>query len=244
VIRRGVATSRLHFSQLLQEFFVAFAGKAVLFIGILIALSQMGMQLAPVLAGLGIAGFIVGFALQDTLSNFAAGLMILIYRPFDVGDAIEAGGVTGKVKQMNLVSTTIGTWDNQKVIIPNKKIWGDVIRNITAEEVRRVDMVFGIGYDDDIDDAERVLREIVEGHELVLADPAPVIKLHTLAASSVDFVVRPWAMTADYWTVYWDITRAVKKRFDAEGISIPFPQQDMHVYQHLPEAVAASPQPS
>ena len=244
IVRQAVSTSKLHFSQLLQEFFVVFSGKVVFFAGILVALSQLGVQLAPVLAGLGIAGFIAGFALQDTLSNFAAGLMILVYRPFDVGDSIEAGGVTGKVKQMNLVSTTISTWDNQKVIVPNRKIWGDVIRNITAEEIRRVDMIFGIGYDDDVEDAERVLREIVEANELVLDEPAPVIKLHTLGESSVDFVVRPWVKTADYWAVYWDITRAVKKRFDAEGISIPFPQQDMHVYQHLPEGISAAPQPS
>lgn len=241
VIRRAVSTSKLHFSHLLQDFLVSFAGKAVLFIGILIALSQLGMQLGPVLAGLGIAGFIVGFALQDTLANFAAGLMILIYRPFDIGDSVEAGGVTGKVKQMNLVSTTIDTWDNQRVIVPNRKIWGDVIRNIGAEDKRRVDMIFGIGYDDDVEHAERVLREIVEANELVLDDPPPVIKLHTLGESSVDFIVRPWAKTADYWTVYWDITRAVKERFDAEGISIPFPQQDMHVYQHLPEGISPTP---
>lgn len=241
VVRRAVSTSKLHFSHLLQDFLVSSAGKAVFFVGILIALSQLGMQLGPVLAGLGIAGFIIGFALQDTLSNFSAGLMILIYRPFDVGDSVEAGGVTGKVKQMNLVSTTIDTWDNQKVIVPNRKIWGDVIRNIGAEDTRRVDMMFGIGYDDDIEQAEHVLREIVEANELVLDEPPPVIKLHALGESSVDFIIRPWVKTADYWTVYWDITRAVKKRFDAEGISIPFPQQDMHVYQHLPEAISPTP---
>ncbi len=239
IVRQGVSTSKLHFSQLLQNFFISFAGKFVFFIGILIALSQLGIELGPVLAGLGIAGFILGFALQDTLSNFASGLMILIYRPYDVGDSVEAGGVTGTVKQMNMVSTTIATWDNQKVVVPNKKIWGDVIRNITAEKIRRVDMTFSIGYDDDIKHAESVLREIVENHELVLHDPAPIIRLHALGESSVDFVVRPWTDTKNYWIVYWDITRAVKERFDAEGLTIPFPQQDMHVYQHLPEGISA-----
>ncbi|NNJ93782.1 MAG: mechanosensitive ion channel [Halobacteria archaeon] len=232
IVSRTLASSRVHASKLLQELLVSFAGKAIFLIGILIALAQLGIKIGPVLAGLGIVGFIVGFALQETLSNFAAGVMILIYRPFDVGDAVEAGGISGKVKQMNLVSTTITTFDNQRVIVPNRKIWGDVIRNINAEKIRRVDMVFGIGYDDDPDLAERILHEIVDHHELALDDPPPVIRLHTLGESSVDFIVRPWVKSADYWDAYWHITRAVKKRFDEEGISIPFPQQDMHIYTH------------
>jgi small conductance mechanosensitive channel len=234
LVRKAVTTSKIDLSQLLQKQIISFSGKVVMFLGLLVALSQLGIQLAPVLAGLGIAGFIVGFALQDTLSNFAAGMMILVYRPFDVGDAVEAGGVMGTVKAMNLVSTTITTWDNQKMVVPNSKIWGDVIRNITAEPHRRVDMVFGIAYADDIDHAERVLWGIVNSNEQVLAEPEPVVRLHTLGESSVDFVVRPWARTADYWTVYWDITRAVKKRFDEEGISIPFPQRDVHLIQENP----------
>ncbi len=236
VVSRALASSRVHASKLLQDLLVSFAGKAIFLIGILIALAQLGIKIGPVLAGLGIVGFIVGFALQETLSNFAAGVMILIYRPFDVGDAVEAGGISGKVKQMNLVSTTITTFDNQRVIVPNRKIWGDVIRNINAENIRRVDMVFGIGYDDDPDLAERILHEIVDHHELALDDPPPVIRLHTLGESSVDFIVRPWVKSADYWEAYWHITRAVKKRFDEEGISIPFPQQDMHIYTHDSEA--------
>jgi small conductance mechanosensitive channel len=231
LVRRAVSTSKLSISVLLQEFFVTLASKAVLVLGVLVALSQLGIQLGPLLAGLGVAGFIIGFALQDTLSNFASGMMILVYRPYDVGDVVEAGGVMGKVKQMSLVSTTILTFDNQKLVVPNNKIWGDVIRNVTAEGTRRVDLVFGISYQDDIAHAERVLWEIVNAHELVLTEPAPVIRLHTLGESSVDFVVRPWVATAEYWTVYWDITRAVKERFDAEGISIPFPQRDVHLFQ-------------
>ena len=236
IISRTLASSRVHASKLLQDLLVSFAGKAIFLVGILIALAQLGIKIGPVLAGLGIVGFIVGFALQETLSNFAAGVMILIYRPFDVGDAVETGGISGKVKQMNLVSTTITTFDNQRVIVPNRKIWGDVIRNINAEKIRRVDMVFGIGYDDDPDLAERILHEIVDHHELALDDPPPVIRLHTLGESSVDFIVRPWVKSADYWEAYWHITRAVKKRFDEEGISIPFPQQDMHIYTHDSEA--------
>ncbi len=234
LVRKGIVSSKVNLSQLLQNQLVFFSGKVVMFLGLLVALSQLGIQLAPVLAGLGIAGFIVGFALQDTLSNFASGMMILIYRPYDVGDSVEAGGVLGKVKAMNLVSTTITTFDNQKLVVPNSKIWGDVIRNITAEPNRRVDMTFGISYSDDIEHAERVLQDVVEQHELVLNDPEPDIQLHTLGESSVDFIVRPWARTSDYWKVYWGITRAVKQRFDAEGISIPFPQRDVHLIQEKP----------
>lgn len=232
LVARGIAPSRLSFSRLLEDFFVTVASKAVLFLGILIALSQLGIQLGPLLAGLGVAGFIIGFALQDTLSNFASGMMILIYRPFDVGDMVEAGGVMGKVSEMSLVSTTVLTVDNQKLVVPNNKIWGDV----TAQDKRRIDMSFGIGYSDDIAHAERVLSEIIEADERVLDNPEPVIRLHNLGDSSVDFIVRPWVRTGEYWDVYWDITRKVKERFDAEGISIPFPQRDVHLYREAPQA--------
>jgi small conductance mechanosensitive channel len=206
-------------------------GRLILLLGLIIAIAQLGIEVAPLLAGLGIAGFVIGFALQDTLSNFASGLMILVYRPFDVGDVIEAGGVMGKVDQMNLVSTMVLTFDNQLLVVPNKQIWGGVIRNVTHQDTRRVDMKFGIGYSDDIPRAEKVLTDIVTSHEKVLKDPEPVIRLHELGDSSVNFVVRPWSKTDEYWDVYWDITREVKRRFDAEGISIPFPQRDVHVYQ-------------
>ncbi|MEF1229497.1 mechanosensitive ion channel, partial [Vibrio fortis] len=212
--------------------FVSIASKAVVFIGLLIALSQIGIELAPLLTGFGVAGVIIGFALQDTLSNFASGLMILIYRPYDVGDMVKVAGVQGTVKDMSLVSTTVQTIDNQRLVIPNNKIWGDVINNITAERVRRVDMVFGIGYSDDIDKAKSVLNDIIINHPKVLKKPEHMIKLHTLNTSSVDFVVRPWVKTDDYWDVYWDVTETVKKRFDEEGITIPFPQRDVHIYNH------------
>lgn len=231
-VRKSVSHSKMDFSLLMQEFFVSIASKAVVFIGLLIALSQIGIELAPLLTGFGVAGIIIGFALQDTLSNFASGLMILIYRPYDVGDMVKVSGVQGTVKDMNLVSTTVQTIDNQRLVIPNNKIWGDVINNITAERVRRVDMVFGIGYSDDIDKAKSVLNDIIIAHPLVLKKPEHMIKLHTLNTSSVDFVVRPWVKTDDYWDVYWDVTETVKKRFDEEGITIPFPQRDVHIYNH------------
>jgi len=168
---------------------------------------------------------------QNSLSNFASGILMLIYRPFDVGDTINVAGVLGKVESMNLLSTQLRTPDNQLVIVPNNSVWGDVITNITGITQRRVDLVFGIGYSDDADKAQRILEEIASSHALVLKDPAPVVKLHELADSSVNFIVRPWVTPENYWEVYWDITREVKRRFDAEGISIPFPQRDVHLYQ-------------
>lgn len=233
LIRRTVGKaldrSKVSRSKLLNEMVVSMTGKVVMAIGLVIVLSQLGINLGPLLAGLGIAGFIVGFALQDSLANFAAGAMILAYQPFDVGDLIEAAGVTGKVRDMNLVSTRILTLDHQTLIVPNSKIWGDVIRNVTYQPTRRVDMVFGISYEDDIPKAEQVLLEIVTAHDKVLDDPEPIVKVHTLGESSVDFVVRPWARTDDYWNVYWDVTREVKMRFDRENISIPYPQRDVHI---------------
>lgn len=230
MVKRAVTSPNLKMSQLMQEFFISMSGKGVFCIGLLIALSQIGLDLTPILTGFGVAGVIIGFALQDTLSNFASGMMLLIYRPFDVGDFVEAGSVSGKVSHMSLVNTTIKTFDNQIIIVPNSKIWGDIIKNVTHERVRRVDMIFGISYSDDIELTEKVLHEIVESHESVLRSPEPTIKLHTLNSSSVDFIVRPWVKTEDYWNVYWDITREVKMRFDREGISIPFPQQDVHLH--------------
>ncbi len=231
LVKKAVSNSKLKFSKLLQDFFISLSVKGVYTLGVLIALSQLGFELGPLLAGFGIAGVIIGFALQDTLSNFASGMMILIYRPYDVGDLISAAGVTGRVSHMSLVSTTIKTLDNQRLIIPNNKIWGDTINNITAERHRRVDMTFGISYADNVDHAEKVLTEIVRAHPKVLKDPDVTVKLHLLGESSVDFVVRPWVKPDDYWEVYWDITKAVKQRFDAEGITIPFPQRDVHFFR-------------
>jgi len=231
LVAQGLKRSSLNISRLLKNMIVSLAGGLVLLLGVLFGLAQLGISVGPLLAGLGIAGFIVGFALQDTLGNFAAGMMILLFRPYDVGDVVEAGGIFGKVSHMSLVNTTILTFDNQTLVMPNSKIWGDVIKNVTAQEVRRVDMTFGIGYGDDIPKAEKVLTEIVTNHDKVLKDPLPLVRLHTLNESSVDFIVRPWVNKDDYWDVYWDVTRAVKIRFDEENISIPFPQRDIHLYR-------------
>lgn len=229
IITRAVTHKKARFSTLVQQFFINAGGNLVVVFGILFALAQVGLDLTPVLTGLGVAGIVVGFALQDTLSNFASGMMILIYRPFDVGDFVEAGGVSGKVGKMSLVNTTIRTFDNQVFMVPNAKIWGETIKNITSERIRRVDMVFGVAYGDDIAKVETILEEIVISHPKILKNPEHIIRLQLLNESSVDFIVRPWVKTDDYWDVYWDITREVKVRFDREGITIPFPQREIMV---------------
>lgn len=219
------------FSALMQAFVSKMVRRSVMLIGGVVALSSLEVSVGPILAAIGAAGFVVAFALQDSLSNFASGIMILLYRPFDVGDVVDAGGVSGKVTSLNLVSVGINTFDNKMILVPNNKVWNDVIVNATTVKERRVDMVFGIGYSDDIGKAQSVLERILANHELVLDEPESVVRLNELADSSVNFVCRPWVKTADYWAVYWDVTRSVKEQFDAEGISIPFPQQDVHMHQ-------------
>ncbi len=230
VTRRALQSGRVRFSQLLQRMIISGTRSAILVLGLLIGLSQLGFSLGPLLAGLGIAGFIIGFALQDSLSNFASGMMILVYRPFDVGDLIDVSGAFGTVRQMSLFNTTVLTIDNQTLVVPNNQIWQNVIKNLTAQKTRRVDMLFGISYSDDIDKAEHILHDIVATNDRVLQQPEPLVKLHELGESSVNFAVRPWVKTSDYWDAYWEITREVKVRFDAEGISIPFPQRDVHLF--------------
>lgn len=226
---RAVSGMR-NMSELLKRFFVHTVQNLTKIIGAIVALSMLEINIGPLVAALGAAGFIIGFALQGTLSNFASGLMILIYRPYDLGNVVNLAGITGTVNSMTLVSTTLKLPDNQVVVIPNNSIWGSTITNITGSDTRRVDMVFGIGYNDDINKTEEVLADILQNHPLILDDPEPVIKVHELADSSVNFVVRPWVKTADYFTVYWDVTRTVKQRFDEAGISIPYPQRDVHLY--------------
>ena len=216
-------------SQLLNDFIANIIHKLVMLVGLLVALAALDINVAPLMAMVGAAGFVVAFALQGTLSNFASGLMIMLYRPFDIDDVIDVAGVIGTVKSMTLVTTSIMTADNRMMIIPNNTIWGSIITNVTHSDNRRVDMTFGIGYGDNIDRAQNVLEDILAKHPLILKDPEPTVQVHELADSSVNFIVRPWTLTSDYWTVYWEITRRVKIRFDEENISIPFPQQDMHI---------------
>ena len=227
--KAAVQRSSSGLSQLHKNVQISISSGVVMSVGILLILGQLGISLGPMLAGLGIAGFIVGFALQDSLANFAAGGMILLYKPFDVDDFVQVAGQEGLVKKMSLVSTTINTFDNQTLIIPNNKIWGDVIKNVTAQRVRRVDLEFGVSYSSDIEQVERILAEVVKEHPKVLPEPEPNIRVQSLGDSSVNFIARPWAAREDVWNVRWDLIRAVKLRFDQEGIEIPFPQRDIHL---------------
>ena len=220
-------------SRLLITFLHTFIKQMIMLLGLVMALNAMEVNITPMIAALGAAGFAIGLALKDTMGNFASGTMILAYRPFDVGDQINAAGVKGIVESVSLFATHIRTFDNQLMIVPNNKIWGDTITNATASDTRRVDMIFGIGYEDNIEQAKTTMESLLQNHPLVLKDPAPVVKLNELADSSVNFICRPWAKTGDYWAVYWDITRSVKETFDQQGISIPYPQQDVHLHQHI-----------
>jgi small conductance mechanosensitive channel len=179
----------------------------------------------------GAAGLAVGLALQGTLQNFAGGVIILILRPFKVGDYVEGGGLAGTVNEIQIFNTILLTPDNVRVIIPNGKLSNENIKNYSAEDKRRVDMVFGIGYGDDIKKAKDTLYEILKANDKILSDPAPTVAVSELADSSVNFVVRPWVKNSDYWPTYFEIHEAVKKEFDAQGISIPFPQRDVHLFQ-------------
>jgi len=205
---------------------------ALLAFVIIAALSKLGIQTTSLIAILGAATLAIGLALRGSLSNFAAGVMMIIFRPFKVGDFIEGGGTSGTVEEIQIFSTQLKTTDNKTVIIPNAKISGDKIINFSTKPTRRVDMTFGIGYEDDIDKSRSVIRGIIDKDERVLKDPAPLVVVSELADSSVNFTVRVWTKSADYWGVFFDTTEAVKKQFDAEDISIPYPQQDVHHYHH------------
>ncbi len=204
----------------------------VLFAGVVIAAAgELGIQTTSFLAIVGAAGLAIGLALKDSLSNFASGVMLILFRPFKVGDVVTAGGVTGQVQQIDIFSTIILTADNQKIIVPNSTITAAVIININAEETRRIDMVVGIGYDDDIRLAKTTLEDLVKADSRILTDPVPAIAVAELGASSVDLIVRPWVKTADYWDVRLALTESIKLTFDEKGISFPYPQQDVHMFQ-------------
>ena len=201
---------------------------------IIAALGKLGIHTASFVAVLGAAGLAVGLALQGSLANFAAGVLMIIFKPFKVDDYIEAAGATGTVEEIEIFTTKLKTPDNKLIIVPNAKLTGDNIINYTAKDVRRVDLTAGVSYTDDLQKVRQVLVDIVSGDERVLKDPKPMIVVSELADSSVNFAVRPWVKTADYWDVYFEMTETIKKRFDAEGISIPFPQQDVHLFQQKP----------
>lgn len=216
----------------LTKFFTALLRVGLIAFVVIAAISQAGVETTSFVAVLGAAGLAIGLALQGSLSNFASGVMLIIFRPIRVGDYIEGGGISGSVKEIGIFVTILTSPDNKTIFIPNSKLTSDNIVNYSMNDTRRVDMVFGIGYSDDIDKSKKVLNEIINSNEKILKDPKPNIKLHELADSSVNFIVRPWCKTADYWDVYFEVTETVKKRFDEENIEIPFPQRDVHVHQN------------
>ena len=198
---------------------------------IVAAAGQLGINTASFLTIIGAAGLAVGLALKDSLANFASGVLLILFRPFKVGDAVEVAGVSGVVQEITIVATVLHTFDNQLVIIPNSKISNDTIKNINANSTRRIDLTVGISYDDDIKKAHQLLETIVAQDERILAEPAATIAVAELGDSSVNFVVRPWVNTQEYWSVRFDLIKTIKLRCDEAGISIPYPQRDVYVHQ-------------
>jgi small conductance mechanosensitive channel len=214
------------------ETFVLSLSRMVMMLFVIIAtVGALGIQTTSFIAVLGAAGLAIGLALQGSLANFASGVLIVLFRPYKVGDFIEAAGVAGSVEKVEILTTVFKTGDNKRVIVPNGQVMGSVITNYSANEMRRVDMVVGVSYSDDLDKVRATLEELIAAEERILADPAYKIAVSELADSSVNFIVRPWVKTEDYWGVMFDLTEAIKKRFDKEGISFPFPQQDVHLYK-------------
>jgi len=214
------------------ETFVSNLVRMVLLVVVVIAaIGQLGIETTSFIAIFGAAGLAVGLALQGSLSNFAAGVLIVLFRPYRVGDFVEAAGISGSVEKVQILTTILKTGDNKQIIVPNGQIMDSIITNYSANDKRRVDMVVGVSYDDDLDKVRATIQELVAADERILAEPACTIAVSALADSSVNFVVRPWVNTADYWGVMFDLTEAIKKRFDKEGISFPFPQQDVHLYK-------------
>lgn len=224
----GRALSRTKWDVILVEFVQQLVRAVLLIFVIVAALDQLGVNTTSVIAVLGAAGLAIGLALQGSLQNFAAGFLLLVFRPFKSGDFVEAGGTMGVVERMHIFSTIMRTGDNKEVIVPNGAIYSGNIINYSARQTRRIDMIFGIGYGDDIKKARDVIAAVISEDERVLAEPKTVIAVGELGASSVNFVVRPWVRTEDYWPVKFDLTEKIKLAFDENDITIPYPQMDVH----------------
>lgn len=228
----GVLVKFLHKSgmdEILINFVASIVRTLLLLVVVIASLNQLGVDTTSLIALIGAAGLAVGLALQNSLQNFAAGVMLIIFRPFKSGDFVEVAGTAGVVENIGIFSSVLRTGDNREMIIPNGAIYGGTITNYSARDTRRVDMVFGVGYDDDLKKAKELLQSIISADQRILAEPAPVIAVSELADSSVNFVVRPWVKASDYWDVLWDTTEKVKLEFDASGLSIPYPQMDVHL---------------
>lgn len=215
----------------LETFICNLTRIALLAFVVIAAISALGVETTSVIAVLGAAGLAVGLAMQGSLSNFAAGVLIVLFRPYRVGDYIEAAGIGGTVESVQILTTVMRTPDNKRIIVPNSQIMNSAITNYSVNDTRRIDLVVGVGYGDDLDKVRATLEDLVENEERILRDPAWVIAVGELADSSVNFYVRPWVKTEDYWSVRFDLTEAIKKRFDDVGIQIPFPQHDVHLHE-------------
>ena len=229
IVRKMLAKKGV--DQTLTGFLAGILNMAGMALIVISAIGALGIETAQFAAILGAAVFAIGFALQGSLGNFASGVMLIFFRPFKVGDFVEAGGTAGVIVEISVFSTILKTGDNKRVIVPNSGVTGGNIVNYSANDTRRIDLVFGIGYDDDMAKAKQVMTEVMAKDERILKDPAPVIGLAELADSSVNFVCRPWCKTADYWGVLFDLNENMKLAFDKAGINIPYPQQDVHMHE-------------
>ncbi len=225
----AAALTRAKMDETLVRFVKNLCYVAMLTFVIIAALAKIGIQTASFIALIGAAGLAVGLALQGSLANFAAGVLMLVFKPIRVGDFVDAGGAKGSVKEINIFTTVLSSPDNVRIIIPNAQVMGGTISNYTVNGTRRVDMVIGVSYEDDLKKAKEVIEKILAAEERILPDPAPVVAVSELADSSVNFVVRPWVNVADYWGVYFDLTAGIKVALDKNGITIPFPQHDVHL---------------
>jgi len=225
------ALTRSKIDESLVGFATGFVKGGIILFAVIAALSKFGVQTGSFIAVIGAAGLAVGLALQGSLSNFAAGVLILLFRPFRVGDVIESAGSRGKVKEIGILATILATPDNQKVILPNGALMNSKIINANAYPTRRIDLVASISYSDDVDQARDVLRVMLAAHPRVLKDPESVVEVLEMADSSVNLVVRPWVDSADYWPVYFDLSRSIKLELERNGLTIPFPQRDIHLFQ-------------
>jgi small conductance mechanosensitive channel len=228
----GKLLAKSNYDEMLINFLKSIVSALLMVFVIIAALGQLGVDTTSLAAILAAAGLAIGLSLQGSLSNFAAGVMLLVFRPFKAGDFVDAGGASGTVKSIGIFTTLMNTPDNKEVIVPNGQIYSGTITNYSAKDTRRVDMVFGIGYDDDLKKAKTILQEMIDADPRVLKEPAAQIAVSELGDSSVNFVVRPWAAAGDFWGLKFDFTEAVKLRFDKEGISIPYPQMDVHVHKN------------
>lgn len=227
---RAVMT-RAKQDETLVEFIGSFAYYAMFAFVIIAVISQLGVHTTSLIAVVGAAGLAVGLAMQNSLSNFAAGVMLITFKPFKVGDYVEIAGTAGTVESVMIVSTRLQSPDNKRIYVPNGQVYSGNIINYSANDTRRVDLVFGCSYGDDLSRAKSVLQALLADDDRVLAEPAATVTVSALADSSVNFNVRPWVKTEDYWGLYWDLTEKVKLRFDEEGISIPYPQRDVHLHE-------------